>query len=198
MDEITIIKPDDFHLYIREGDMMRTVLPHTLRYAGRALIMPNLNPPVSTKEKLIAYRDKIMTVLTELGVHKEGSILPSNFLQMALYLTETLTPEDLIDLISVLCNVVKYYPAGATTNSDSGVTDIKNVFPVLDKMEELDMVLSIHGEVTDPNVDIFEREKVFINQEILKIQNKFPTLKYSGILCFSFTRVMVSLLYASP
>ncbi|MBL1437590.1 MAG: dihydroorotase [Rhodobacteraceae bacterium] len=167
--QITLTRPDDWHLHLRDGDMLKGILPETTRDFGRAIIMPNLVPPVVTGEDAQKYRARIMAQLPE----------GSDFRPlMTLYLTEGTDPEDVaLAAKSGLITAVKLYPAGATTNSDSGVKDIENVMPVLEKMAEIGLPLCVHGEVTDPSVDIFDREAVFIERVLAPLRTRLPDLK---------------------
>lgn len=169
MDQITIPKPDDWHLHLRDGAMLEAVLPYSARDFARAIIMPNLVPPVVTATDATAYRDRIMAALPK-GV---------NFTPlMTLYLTEGTDPADVAQAhASGLVTAVKLYPAGATTNSHSGVRDLDKVMPVLEKMTAIGMPLCIHGEVTDPAVDIFDRETVFIETVLEPLRRRLPELK---------------------
>jgi dihydroorotase len=166
---LTITRPDDWHLHLRDDDAMRAVLGFTAARFGRAVVMPNLRPPVTTTAQAAAYRDRILAALPA-GCSFEPL--------MTLYLTDN-TPAAEIERARAsgfICGV-KYYPAGATTNSDSGVTDLERTFSVLERMEELGMVLQLHGEVTDAAVDIFDREQAFIERHLLRIVTRFPRLK---------------------
>ncbi|WP_412051041.1 dihydroorotase [Hoeflea sp. Naph1] len=169
MVEITIPRPDDWHLHLRDGAMMEGVLPYSARDFARAIIMPNLVPPVVTADDARAYRDRIMAALPEgLGFTP----------LMTLYLTEGTDPADVAQAhASGLVTAVKLYPAGATTNSHSGVRDLDKVMPVLEKMAAIGMPLCIHGEVTDPEVDIFDREAVFIDTVLEPLRRRIPELK---------------------
>jgi dihydroorotase len=166
---ITITRPDDWHLHLRDDDMLRAVLPETTRHFGRAIIMPNLVPPVVTAANAIAYRDRILSSLP-----KNDDFQPL----MTLYLTDNTDKEDLAAAhASGLITAVKLYPAGATTNSAFGVTDIKHVMPVLEKMAEIGCPLCIHGEVTGTDIDIFDREAVFIDTILDPLRRALPELK---------------------
>jgi dihydroorotase len=167
--EITIPKPDDWHLHLRDGAILEGVLPYSARHFARAIIMPNLMPPVVTGADAQAYRDRIMAALPN-GL---------NFTPlMTLYLTEGTDAADVKNAhASGLVTAVKLYPAGATTNSNSGVRDLSKVMPVLEMMAEIDMPLCIHGEVTDPSIDIFDREAVFIETVLDPLRRKLPGLK---------------------
>ncbi len=168
MTTLTITRPDDWHVHLRDGEVLTDTVRDISRYNGRALIMPNTIPPVTTTEKAIAYRDRIMAEQ------------PSEQFEpvMALYLTDNTTPEEIRKAkASGVVKAAKLYPAGATTNSDSGVTDAKNIYHVLETMEEVGMLLLIHGEVTHGDVDIFDREKTFLDTVLAPIVNDFPNLK---------------------
>ncbi|PWK62881.1 dihydroorotase [Roseicyclus mahoneyensis] len=166
---LTIRRPDDWHLHLRDGAMLAGVLPETARHFARAIVMPNLVPPVVTGEHARAYRDKIMAALPE------GMVFEP---LMTLYLTETTDPEDIARAAADgLVHAVKLYPAGATTNSQSGVRDLTRVTGVLEKMAEIGLTLCIHGEVTDPHVDIFDREQVFLETVLDPLRARIPSLK---------------------
>ncbi|OUD08658.1 dihydroorotase [Marivivens niveibacter] len=166
---LTIRRPDDWHLHLRDGDMLAGVLPHTAAHFGRAIIMPNLVPPVTTGAMAAAYRERIMAALPE-GMKFEPL--------MVLYLTEDTDPEDVAAAHKAgIATSVKLYPAGATTNSSSGVRDFDKVRPVLEKMAEIGMPLCVHGEVTDSDIDIFDREAVFIDRVLHPIRKKVPDLR---------------------
>ncbi len=165
----TIARPDDWHLHLRDGAMMRAVLPHSARDFARAIIMPNLVPPVVTGAQAAAYRDRIMAALPD-GMH----FTPF----MTLYLTEDTDPNDVAAAhASDLVKAVKLYPAGATTNSASGVADFDKVRPTLERMAEIGLPLCVHGEVTDHDIDIFDREAVFIDRVLDPIRQTTPGLK---------------------
>jgi dihydroorotase len=169
MKRITIIRPDDWHLHLRDGEHMRAVLPDTVLRFGRAIVMPNLRPPVTTTEAALAYRDRIRVALPR-GARFEPL--------MTLYLTDNTQPAEIGRAReSGAVHGVKYYPAGATTNSDSGVTDLSRCYAVLEAMSEHGMPLLVHGEVTDPLVDIFDRERVFIERVLAPLTARFPRLK---------------------
>jgi len=166
---LTITRPDDWHLHLRDGAMLHAVLPETTRHFARAIVMPNLVPPVVTAAQASAYRDRIMAAMPE-----GASFEPL----MTLYLTENTDPDDLAAAhASGLITSVKLYPAGATTNSASGVSNFENVRHVLDRMAEIGCPLCVHGEVTDPAVDIFDREAVFIDRVLDPIRKATPGLK---------------------
>ena len=166
---LTIIRPDDWHLHLRDGDVLRAVAPESARDFARAIIMPNLVPPVVTSTQANAYRERILAALPE------GSQFNP---LMTLYLTETTDPQDVAaGAASGLIKAVKLYPAGATTNSDSGVRNVENVLPVLEKMAEIGLTLCIHGEVTTPEIDIFDREAVFIETVLAPLRQRLPELR---------------------
>ena len=169
MHELTLIRPDDWHLHLRDGAMLAAVLPHTASVFGRAVVMPNLTPPVTTVAQASAYRDRIVAALAP----------ASRFTPlMALYLTERTTPDELrLAARSGFIHGVKLYPAGATTHSDAGVTDIDHVLPALETLAETGLPLLVHGEVTDPAVDVFEREARFIDTVLTPLLARLPTLK---------------------
>ena len=167
--DLTLTRPDDWHPHLRDGDMLAAVLPETARHFARAIIMPNLVPPVVTGEDARAYRDRIMAALPE-GMSFEPL--------MTLYLTEQTDPDDLAAAFqSGLIKAVKLYPAGATTNSASGVRNFENVRPVLERMAEIGCPLCIHGEVTKDDVDIFDREAVFIDTVLDPLRRAIPQLR---------------------
>ncbi|WP_027243648.1 dihydroorotase [Leisingera daeponensis] len=166
---LTIPRPDDWHLHLRDGAMLQAVLPETARHFGRAIIMPNLVPPVVTGDQAAAYRDRILAALPG-GMAFEPL--------MTLYLTEDTDPADVAAAhASGLVKAVKLYPAGATTNSASGVRDFDKVRPVLEKMAEIGLPLCTHGEVTDHDIDIFDREAVFIDRVLDPIRRSTPGLR---------------------
>ncbi|MBQ0812386.1 dihydroorotase, partial [Roseovarius sp.] len=168
-DTLTLRRPDDWHLHLRDGAMLRAVLPETTRHFARAIVMPNLVPPVVTGQDAAAYRTRIMAALPE-----GAEFTPL----MTLYLTEETDPEDVAAAhASGLISAVKLYPAGATTNSASGVRDFDKVRAVLEKMAEIGLPLCVHGEVTDPSVDIFDREAVFIDRVLDPVRRATPGLR---------------------
>lgn len=169
MNNITIVRPDDWHLHLRDGEHLRAVLPDTARRFARAIVMPNLRPPVTTVPLALAYRDRILAALPS-GARFEPL--------MTLYLTDNTPPEEIAAArASGRIHAVKYYPAGATTNSDSGVTDLAKCRRTLAAMEKHRMPLLVHGEVTDPEVDIFDREKVFVDRVLAPLVERFPGLR---------------------
>lgn len=168
MNSITITRPDDWHLHVRDNEYLANVVPHSAAMFSRAIIMPNLKPPVTTVEQALTYRTRILAACPK----------GSNFNPlMTLYLTNNTSADDIISAYNN-DNVyaVKYYPAGATTNSDAGVTDIKNTYSALEKMQELGLPLLVHGEVTDQTVDVFDREQVFIDTVLQPLLKDFPQL----------------------
>jgi len=166
---ITIRRPDDWHLHLRDGAMLEGVAPHSATHFARAIIMPNLVPPVVSGAEAAAYRERILAALPD------GSDFEP---LMTLYLTETTDPDDVADAAaSGLVKAVKLYPAGATTNSDSGVRDFDRVMPVLERMAEIGLPLCVHGEVTDPAVDIFDREAAFIERVLDPLRRNVPALR---------------------
>ena len=169
MNSIAITRPDDWHLHLRDGAAMRDVLPHTAARFARAIVMPNLKPPVTTTGLALEYRDRIRAALP-----RDSRFEPL----MTLYLTDNTRPEEIAKARqSGVIHAVKYYPAGATTNSDSGVTAIEKCFPVLEAMEKAGMPLLVHGEVTDPDIDVFDRERVFIERTLEPLAERFGNLK---------------------
>ncbi len=169
MTRITIIRPDDWHLHLRDGEHLRAVLSDTARRFARAIVMPNLRPPVTTTRMALAYRERIIAALPA-GVRFEPL--------MTLYLTDNTPPGEIAEAqASAFVHAVKYYPAGATTNSDSGVTDLANCHRVFEAMEKHGMPLLVHGEVTGPEVDVFDRERVFIERVLAPLVERFPGLR---------------------
>jgi dihydroorotase len=168
MNEITIQTPDDWHLHFRDGDMLKETVPATARCFQRAIVMPNLVPPVTNAQMVNDYRQRILTA------RPEGSSFEP---LMTLYLTNSTTKQDIIDAKAAGTIAAKLYPAGATTNSDAAVSALKSLYPVFEAMQEEGMLLLIHGEVTDNHIDIFDREKVFIDQHMKPITENFPNLK---------------------
>jgi dihydroorotase len=165
---LTITRPDDWHLHLRDGATMASVLPHTARQFGRAIVMPNLKPPVTTVAAAQAYRERILAALPQ-GMSFEPL--------MTLYLTNNTTPDEIRRAAeSDFVHAVKLYPAGATTNSDAGVTDLANCYKVLEVMQETGMPFLVHGEVTDPDIDLFDREAVFIERVMRPLRKDFPAL----------------------
>jgi len=169
MTQLTITRPDDWHLHLRDGELLAYTVPDAARYFGRAIIMPNLLPPVLNTAQALAYRERILA-------HRPADSQWKPL--MVLYLTDNTDPAE-IERAAASGHVVacKYYPAGATTNSDSGVTQLDNIYPVLACMEKIGMPLLLHGEVTDTEVDIFDREAVFIDRHLGELIDNFPALK---------------------
>ena len=166
---ITIIRPDDWHLHLRDGATMASVLPHTARQFARAIVMPNLKPPVTTTAQALAYRERIMAALPA-GMQFEPL--------MTLYLTDNTPADEILRAKdSGIVHAVKLYPAGATTNSDAGVTDVRKCYAVLEAIQKVGMPFLVHGEVTDPEIDIFDREAVFIDRIMTPLRQDMPALK---------------------
>ncbi|MGE0073426.1 MAG: dihydroorotase, partial [Thiomonas sp.] len=166
---LTLTRPDDLHLHVRDGAALRDALPWTVRQFARAIVMPNLKPPVVQVQQAIDYRNRILAALPA-----GADFTPL----MTLYLTDATSPQLVQQACdSGLIHAFKLYPAGATTNSDSGVTELKRIYPALDAMQRLGMPLLIHGEVTDPEVDVFDREAVFIDRHLVALRRAFPALK---------------------
>ena len=165
---LTITRPDDWHLHVRDGAAMASVVPHSARQFGRALIMPNLKPPVTTAALAAAYRERIRAAVPE-GMAFEPL--------MSLYLTDNLPPDEIKRAKAAGVVAVKLYPAGATTNSDAGVTDIRKTYKTLEAMQREGLLLLVHGEVTDPSIDIFDREKAFVDTQLIQLRGDFPGLK---------------------
>ncbi|MCP5255735.1 MAG: dihydroorotase [Zoogloeaceae bacterium] len=169
MQTLTITRPDDWHLHLRDDAALAAVLPDTARRFGRAIIMPNLRPPITTVAQAAAYRERILAALPQ-GLKFEPL--------MTLYLTDNTQAAEIERARSCgFIHAVKLYPAGATTNSDAGVTDIQKVYPVLEAMAACNMVLCVHGEVTHADVDIFDRERVFIDRTLAPLAARFPDLR---------------------
>lgn len=169
--KLTFTCPDDWHLHLRDGNAMRSVLSDTARRFARAIIMPNLKPPVVTTAQAVAYRARILSALPQALAGRFDPL-------MTLYLTDSTTPEEITRAKeSGFVQAIKLYPAGATTHSDAGVTDITRCEAALKQMEKLDMPLLVHGEVTDPVVDIFDREKIFIDRVMIPLLQRFPGLR---------------------
>ena len=168
-EQLTIRRPDDWHLHLRDGEVLEGIVSASIRHLRSALIMPNLVPPVVTSDQALAYRERILKALP-----KEARFEP----KMTLYLTETTDPEDVAKAAqSGLISAVKLYPAGATTNSESGVRNMETVLPVVERMADIGLPLCVHGEVTDPSVDIFDREAVFIDRVLDPLRQRIPRLR---------------------
>ena len=167
--KLTITRPDDWHLHLRDGEALQHTVPHSARRFARAIVMPNLKPPVVTTEQALAYRDRILQAVPE-GIRFQPL--------MTLYLTDSTTPEEIRRAAdSGVVQAVKYYPAGATTNSENGVTDLRRCYRTLEAMARAGLPLLMHGEVTDPEVDIFDREAVFIDRVLLPLLEAIPGLR---------------------
>ncbi|OYY60698.1 MAG: dihydroorotase [Burkholderiales bacterium 28-67-8] len=167
-DTLTLIRPDDWHVHLRDGAALATVVPDTARQFARAIVMPNLKPPVTTAAQALAYADRIRAAVPA-GIDFEPL--------MTLYLTDRLPPDEIVRARDAGVVAVKLYPAGATTNSDAGVTDLRHTRPTLEAMQRLGLPLLVHGEVTDPAIDLFDREAVFIDTQLIPLRRDFPELK---------------------
>ena len=165
---LTLTRPDDWHLHVRDGDALQTVVPHTAAQFGRAIIMPNLKPPVTTAAQALAYKARILAAVPA-GLSFEPL--------MTLYLTDNLAPEEIARAKAAGVVACKLYPAGATTNSDAGVTALRKIYPVLEAMQREGLLLLVHGEVTSSDIDLFDREAVFIEQQLIPLRRDFPDLK---------------------
>ena len=169
---ITITTPDDWHLHLRDGAAMAAVVPHTARQFARAVIMPNLKPPVTTTAQAVAYRERINAAMPSVAGFA-ASFEPL----MTLYLTDHLPADEIIRANAAGVVAVKLYPAGATTNSDAGVTDLRKTYATLEAMQRAGMPLLVHGEVTNTDIDLFDREAVFIDTQLIPLRRDFPALK---------------------
>ena len=167
-DTLTITRPDDWHLHVRDGEPLHTVVPHTAAQFARAIIMPNLRPPVTTAQQALDYKARIQAAVPA-GVAFEPL--------MTLYLTDNLAPDEIARARAAGVVAAKLYPAGATTNSDAGVTSLKKIYPVLEAMQRAGMLLLVHGEVTSSDIDLFDREAVFIDTQLIPLRRDFPELK---------------------
>lgn len=186
-DILTITRPDDWHIHFRDGAAMRSVLPDTARVFGRAIAMPNLKPPVVNVADAAAYRDRLLAAA---GAAAFDPL-------MTLYLTDNTQPDEIRRArVSGFVHAVKYYPAGATTNSDSGVTELAKAYQAIAAMEEVGMPLLLHGEVVDAEVDVFDREAVFIERHLIRLMNDFPRLKI--VLEHITTRQAAEFVAAAP
>ena len=165
---LTLTRPDDWHLHVRDGVPLHTVVPHTAAQFGRAIIMPNLRPPVTTAAQALAYKERILAAVPA-GVAFEPL--------MTLYLTDNLPADEITRAKDAGVVACKLYPAGATTNSDAGVTDIRKTYATLEAMQKAGLLLLVHGEVTSPDIDLFDREAVFIDQQLIPLRRDFPELK---------------------
>ena len=168
MDTLTLIQPDDWHVHVRDGAALSTVVPHTASQFARALIMPNLKPPVTTAQAALAYKARILAAVPA-GLAFEPL--------MSLYLTDHLPPEEIARAADAGVVACKLYPVGATTHSDAGVRNIRNIYPTLEAMQRHGLLLLVHGEVTSPDVDLFDREAVFIEEQLIPLRRDFPELK---------------------
>ena len=166
--QLTITRPDDWHLHVRDGAALKTVVPHSAAQFGRAIIMPNLRPPVTTAAQAVAYRERILAAVPA-GMSFEPL--------MTLYLTDNLAPDEIRRAREAGVVAVKLYPAGATTNSDAGVTDMRKTYATLEAMQREGLLLLVHGEVTSPDIDLFDREAAFIDTQLLALRRDFPELK---------------------
>jgi dihydroorotase len=165
---LTLTRPDDWHLHVRDGAAMAAVVPDTARQFARAIIMPNLKPPVTTAEQALAYRERIRAAVPP-GLSFEPL--------MTLYLTDNLPADEIARAKDAGVVALKLYPAGATTNSDAGVTDLRKTYKTLEAMQKHGLLLLVHGEVTDPEIDLFDREKAFIDDKLIPLRRDFPELK---------------------
>ena len=170
--KLTLTRPDDWHLHVRDGDTLKTVVPHTAAQFGRAIIMPNLRPPVTTAAQAVAYRERIQAAVPE---RADGSRKFEPL--MTLYLTDNLPPDEIKRARAAGVVAVKLYPAGATTNSDAGVTNLRKTYKTLEGMQREGLLLLVHGEVTSPEIDLFDREAVFIDTQLIPLRRDFPELK---------------------
>ena len=187
-DRLTLTRPDDWHLHLRDGDMLRDVLPDTARQMGRAIVMPNLVPPVVTTDDAAAYRERILAALPASAAFEP---------LMTLYLTEGTAPAEIERAkASGFVHGVKLYPAHATTNSHHGVTDLRRCDATLDAMQRVGLPLLVHGEVTDPDVDVFDREAVFIERVLAPLVRDFPELRV--VLEHATTSAAVEFVEAAP
>ena len=166
--EISLIRPDDWHLHVRDGAALKVVVPHTAAQFARAIIMPNLKPPVTTAEQAMAYKNRILAAVPQ-GIDFEPL--------MTLYLTDNLDPAEIARAKAAGVVACKLYPAGATTNSDAGVTELRKIYPVLEAMQREGVLLLVHGEVTSSDIDLFDREAVFIERHLAPLRRDFPALK---------------------
>jgi dihydroorotase len=165
---LTLTRPDDWHLHVRDGAALATVVPHSARQFARAIIMPNLRPPVTSAAQAAAYRQRILAAVPA-GLAFEPL--------MTLYLTDLLPPDEIRRAKDAGVVALKLYPAGATTNSDAGVTDLRKTYPTLEAMQRAGLPLLVHGEVTDPAIDLFDREKAFIETRLIPLRRDFPELR---------------------
>ena len=168
---LTLIRPDDWHLHVRDGAALASVVPHTAAQFGRAIIMPNLRPPVTTTAQALSYKERIAQAALALG--PENAFEPL----MTLYLTDNTPPDEIARAAEAGIVALKLYPAGATTNSDAGVTDVRKTYATLEAMQRHGLKLLVHGEVTDADIDLFDREAVFIDRVMIPLRKDFPELK---------------------
>ncbi|MCO4094265.1 MAG: dihydroorotase [Acidovorax sp.] len=168
IDTLSITRPDDWHLHVRDGEALHTVVPHTAAQFGRAIIMPNLRPPVTTAEQALAYKQRILAAVPS-GMQFEPL--------MTLYLTDNLPADEIARARDAGVVACKLYPAGATTNSDAGVTDLRKTYKTLEAMQKAGILLLVHGEVTSSDIDLFDREAAFIDQQLIPLRRDFPELK---------------------
>jgi dihydroorotase len=168
MNELTLTRPDDWHLHVRDGAALQSVVPHTAAQFGRAIIMPNLKPPVTNAAQALDYKARILAAVPE-GMQFEPL--------MTLYLTDNLPADEIARAKDAGVVAVKLYPAGATTNSDAGVTDLRKTYKTLEAMQKAGLLLLVHGEVTSPDIDLFDREAVFIDTQLIPLRRDFPELK---------------------
>ncbi len=172
IESLTITRPDDWHLHVRDGDALHTVVPHTAAQFARAIIMPNLRPPVTTAAQALAYKSRIQAAVPK---REDGGV--SFEALMTLYLTDNLPPDEIRRAKDAGVVAAKLYPAGATTNSDAGVTDLRKTYKTLEAMQKEGLLLLVHGEVTSPDIDLFDREAVFIDTQLIPLRRDFPELK---------------------
>ena len=165
---LILTRPDDWHVHLRDGDALQTVVPHTAAQFGRAIVMPNLRPPVTTAAQAVAYRERILATVPVGAVFEP---------LMTLYLTDNLPSDEILRAKDAGVVALKLYPAGATTNSDAGVTDVRKTYAALEAMQSAGMPLLVHGEVTAPEIDLFDREAVFIDTQLIPLRKDFPELK---------------------
>jgi len=165
---LTLTRPDDWHLHLRDGDALQTVVPHTAAQFARAVVMPNLKPPVTTAAQALAYRDRIRAAVPVALAFEP---------LMTLYLTDNLPAEEIARAKDAGVVALKLYPAGATTNSDAGVTDLRKIYKTLEAMQRAGLLLLVHGEVTSSYIDLFDREAVFIDTQLIPLRRDFPELK---------------------
>jgi dihydroorotase len=166
LNTITLTRPDDWHVHLRDGTALATVVPHTAAQFARAIVMPNLRPPITTAAEAMSYKARIKAAVPA-GMSFEPL--------MTLYLTDNMSPDEILRAKDAGVVALKLYPAGATTNSDAGVTDIRKTYKTLEAMQKSGLLLLVHGEVTSPEIDLFDREAVFIDQQLIPLRKDFPT-----------------------